>query len=180
MLWSLLPGPPVVCTEMPTCLQTLPLSGQLAHVGEYTFYTLSSRVCHFSPDWGLSRAKTLGNSDSVQFAHCYSRLQNLVIPLKAHISILFDVRTAYVIQQLNKCDQMSHWSYKPKLICLTIFTSSYVLFTALCSWMSFPAFSSLTFICSCGIVARSVSTLDGLLSLTYSLVNFKFYQFSQS
>lgn len=74
------------------------------------------------------------------------------------------------------------WSnvYKPKLICLTIFTSSYVLFPALCSWMSFPAFSSLTFICSCGIVARSVSTLDGLLSLTYSLVNFKFYQFSQS
>lgn len=74
------------------------------------------------------------------------------------------------------------WSnvYKPKLICLTIFTSSYVLFTALRSWMSFPAFSSLTFISSCGIVARSVSTLDGLLSLTYSLVNFKFYQFSQS
>lgn len=155
------------------------------------FYTLSSRVCHFSPDWGLSRAKTLGNSDSVQFAHCYSRLQNLVVPLKAACTyfscelftnslLQFDVRTAYVIQQLNKCDQMSHWSYKPKLICLTIFTSSYVLFTALCSWMSFPAFSSLTFICSCGIVARSVSTLDGLLSLTYSLVNFKFYQFSQS
>lgn len=95
-------------------------------------------------DWGLSRAKTLGNSDSVQFAHYYSRLQNLVVPLKAACTyfscelftnslLQFDVRTAYVIQQLNKCDQMSHWSYKPKLICLTIFTSSYVFFIALCS-----------------------------------------------
>lgn len=110
LLWSLLPGPPVVCTEMPTCLQTLPLSGQLAHVGEYTFYTLSSRVCHFSPDWGLSRAKTLGNSDSVQFAHCYSRLQNLVVPLKAHISVVNCLPTAYFSSMSELLTLFNNWT----------------------------------------------------------------------